>query len=710
MEVRRVTAVAVSSDALRVAFILKQPLLQQNVVRFGLYVVERNRPGLARKLLESPYIGHLEAHPGTDRWTVCADLGNGTQIYDIDPDGTPHELVRNDEVVSVGTFNGLIGGMDVPYRAGVLSFGWAPDGRSLWYSRLRLRSGESLDAYTAHGVVYDDVSMSPTTVQRAGVLAGMELHLFEMPSGADRALYFVPTSSPSSYIVFSQEAGSIFWTHDSRHIVFWTNLPNEKGHFELAGRVVDVRTGSSRELPPSLLQRFPIPSPIEAAYIAIERKDSSSAELIKVDTSGAVVGSLGRMPFAYQSSGSEWGLWTGPERGELLLGVRYRRHDGLILVSPAKGIVHLNGPDVSLRHCDFSRGGDYGVCVAESLSMAPRLVEVSVRERKTTPLVNLNERHESLTPLKYEWRQWENKYGNVADGFIIYPSGYSAEKRYPAILLTHGRDARNRFVDEDLQWAFPAQLYAQLGYFVLAVNEADGSSQVRAEVGNERETAAVSRNVLEMQRQIGLDAVATMEAALSNLIAEGRIDPDMTGFSGWSRGAEVGAYVMTQSTLFRAASLAEGVPSAWLYWNGTRLGAAWQTRIYGGSPYDPRPEIVENYRRFAPAFRAARFAGPLLQQSACESISNAFELDRALKDVHIPTELVCYPNESHQFWRPSHRAAVMERNIDWFDYWLLGKRREGARDAAQYERWEELRRTWSNYRSASRLPKSTSPH
>ena len=97
-------------------------------------------------------------------------------------------------------------------------------------------------------------------------------------------------------------------------------------------------------------------------------------------------------------------------------------------------------------------------------------------------------------------------------------------------------------------------------------------------------------NVSDAQFRLALDAVATMEAALSSLIASGAVDPRRGGIAGYSRGAEVVLYVMTQSKMFTAAAIGDGEANASSYWaSGNRLSASWYRMLYGGSPYDEGP-------------------------------------------------------------------------------------------------------------------------
>jgi dipeptidyl aminopeptidase/acylaminoacyl peptidase len=44
----------------------------------------------------------------------------------------------------------------------------------------------------------------------------------------------------------------------------------------------------------------------------------------------------------------------------------------------------------------------------------------------------------------------------------------------------------------------------------------------------------------------------------------------------------------------------------------------------------------------------------------------SFEFWHALRDEHVPTQLVVYPNEGHSFANPEHRTDVLLRTMAWF--------------------------------------------
>jgi dipeptidyl aminopeptidase/acylaminoacyl peptidase len=41
-----------------------------------------------------------------------------------------------------------------------------------------------------------------------------------------------------------------------------------------------------------------------------------------------------------------------------------------------------------------------------------------------------------------------------------------------------------------------------------------------------------------------------------------------------------------------------------------------------------------------------------------------------LRDQHVTTQLVVYPNEGHGFVDPAHRRDVMERAVEWFEHFM----------------------------------------
>jgi dipeptidyl aminopeptidase/acylaminoacyl peptidase len=171
--------------------------------------------------------------------------------------------------------------------------------------------------------------------------------------------------------------------------------------------------------------------------------------------------------------------------------------------------------------------------------------------------------------------------------------------------------------------------------------------------------------VKRVQAAFGLEAVANMEAAAKVWIDRGVADPKRLGIAGYSRGAIVTTLALSQSRLFRAGIAADtNLYNANGYWEGGQIHRIY-LNLFGGSPFDPK--AIANYRAFSPSLRAARFSGPLLQLFTGYSAPTALQLDRALRDAKVPTELVAYVGETHLFHRPLAQLSAMVRSLGWFD-------------------------------------------
>jgi hypothetical protein len=72
-------------------------------------------------------------------------------------------------------------------------------------------------------------------------------------------------------------------------------------------------------------------------------------------------------------------------------------------------------------------------------------------------------------------------------------------------------------------------------------------------------------------------------------------------------------------------------------------------------------------------------------------LAASYEVFSGLNRLNKPVELYFYPNEGHTPEHPQARLASMQRNVDWFRFWLQGYERPNPEDPDQYKRWENFR-------------------
>src|SRR6202041_2584460 len=100
--------------------------------------------------------------------------------------------------------------------------------------------------------------------------------------------------------------------------------------------------------------------------------------------------------------------------------------------------------------------------------------------------------------------------------------------------------------------------------------------------------------------------------------------------------------------------------------------------------------------KYAPAFNAQNVTAPLLMEYTqgwlgSEPVS-AYEFFVALRRQGKPVDLFYYPKGEHELDTPAERIASLQRNVDWFRFWIQGYEGKAPDyDLGQYVRWERLR-------------------
>ncbi|MBI5281107.1 MAG: S9 family peptidase [Candidatus Solibacter usitatus] len=301
---------------------------------------------------------------------------------------------------------------------------------------------------------------------------------------------------------------------------------------------------------------------------------------------------------------------------------------------------------------------------------------MDVEEGRAEVLTKLNPQFESIRLQGAEERTWRNRFGKETNGFLVLPPGYRKERRLPLLVIQY--QFSNKFTTQ-AQWmtSYPVQHFAEAGFAVLLLN-------YPRELGwkpGDFAAAALSQ---------AYNPLASMEAAAKGLVDEGIADPDRTGVLGWSFGAFLAEMAITQSNLFRAASAGEGgLNNAGQYWvTGSAAMQRYLDAFFGGPPFG---EAYANYRRVAPALNADKVKAPLLREYGSDVGVQSLEFYMALRRLGKPVEQVIYPGAPHVFSLPSHRKASMERNLDWFRFWLQGYEDQAPQKREQYERWRAMR-------------------
>ncbi len=237
-------------------------------------------------------------------------------------------------------------------------------------------------------------------------------------------------------------------------------------------------------------------------------------------------------------------------------------------------------------------------------------------------------------------------------GWLILPKDYDPQRKYPLIVEAHGGPASAVIPYWGAGGTLSAQAFSALGYFVLEPNPRGSFGQGEAFTQANRKDFGYGdlRDILA-----GVDAVE----------AQYPIDPNRVGLTGWSYGGFMTMFAVTQTHRFKAAVAGAGI-SDWLSYYGENSIDQWMIPYFGASVYDD-PAV---YAKSSAIDFIKRVTTPTLvvvgdRDGECPA-PQSFEFWHALRDLHVPTQLVVYPNEGHGFVDPVHTRDVLERAAAWF--------------------------------------------
>lgn len=190
---------------------------------------------------------------------------------------------------------------------------------------------------------------------------------------------------------------------------------------------------------------------------------------------------------------------------------------------------------------------------------------------------------------------------------------------------------------------------------------------------------------------------------VDSLVAEGTADADRLAVAGYSYGGFMTCYLTGHDDRF-AAAVAGGVVSDLTSLAGTSdAGHFLGVLELGGTPWD----VPERFAAQSPLTHVADVRTPtLILHGAADDrcpVGQAEQWFTALRERHVPSQLVLYPGASHLFileGTPSHRADFNSRIVDWVERHAAPRARRG-RPRLVGEHWKHR---LSELASAHKVP------
>ncbi len=353
---------------------------------------------------------------------------------------------------------------------------------------------------------------------------------------------------------------------------------------------------------------------------------------------------------ADKSVSPSWFTWTSPTEIRV---VARASGKNLVALWNARSKQQLPGAQtiaggVSAGAADLSLANSGAYAFASSSFEAPP--EIFLAQTPTSAPRQITSENAGLQPVwgKSESVEWTDE-GFHVQGWLLYPAGFDAAKKYPLIVDVHGGPSAAM----GAKWAEAPTMYSALGYFVFLPNPrgsfGQGEKFVRANVKDFG--YGDLRDILS-----GLD---TLEARIP------AIDHNREGLMGWSYGGFMTMFAVTQTQRFHAAVAGAGI-SDWKSYYGENSIDQWMLPFFGATVYDD-PKV---YAKSSAIEYIKDVHTPTLvlvgdRDGECPA-PQSFEFWHALRAEGVKTQLVIYPNEGHRFVDPAHTLDRPERTLQWF--------------------------------------------
>jgi dipeptidyl aminopeptidase/acylaminoacyl peptidase len=540
---------------------------------------------------------------------------------------------------------------------------FSPDGTKVafLYVEAATRPAGALAAMDApSGVIGED----GIEIQRVAIVA------------ADASTPAVPTfATPADLHVFEFD-----WSPDSKSLAYIAADPPGENNWWVAKLYTQPVSGS----PTAILSPSDVQGPLHGLQIAVPHWSPDGKTIAFIGglmsdqgvTGGDVwlVPSMGGEPRELtpgRQSSAQWLTWDGNGAifvSEIRSGYSQlvRLHvpataaDSTFFDSPVFSIPATVGADVFESSLSATADRSIFVFHASSFSTPPEIfsawgkVPESVHSADVARIGQLSHFNDGVKPAWGKSVSLDWKSDNFAvQGWLLLPAHYDPAKKYPLLVEVHGGPASVVLP----RWGgdsgdFNATVFSALDYFVLMPNPRGSYGQGEAFTQANR-------------KDFGYGDLRDILAGVDTVLANYPVDPNRIGITGWSYGGFMSMFAVTQTHRFRAAVAGAGI-SDWLSYYGENSIDKWMIPYFGASVYDD-PAV---YAKSSPITFIKQARTPALslvgdRDGECPA-PQSFEFWHALRDLHVPSQLVVYPNEGHGFTDPAHRRDVLRRTVDWF--------------------------------------------
>jgi dipeptidyl aminopeptidase/acylaminoacyl peptidase len=305
-----------------------------------------------------------------------------------------------------------------------------------------------------------------------------------------------------------------------------------------------------------------------------------------------------------------------------------------------------------------AKNADVFLLTASTFEEFPDLLVTDSSFRKLTKVSDANPQKSGFLWGTAELIHYRNIDGVPLAGILYKPENFDPKKKYPLLVYIYEKLSQNlhSFIDPRPNHSIVPTYYVSNGYLVL-------EPDIVYNIG-----------------QPGQSALKCVMAAIDAVSEKGFVDEKAIGIQGHSWGGYQIAYMVTQTSRFRAAAAGAPVSDMISAYDGIRWGPGRprqfqyeheQSRI-GGSLWQAPLRYIEN----SPIFGADRVTTPLLllHNDADDAVPwyQGIEYFLALRRLGKEAYLFSYNGEPHGLRRRADQKDYTVRLQQFFDHFLKG--------------------------------------
>jgi dipeptidyl aminopeptidase/acylaminoacyl peptidase len=263
---------------------------------------------------------------------------------------------------------------------------------------------------------------------------------------------------------------------------------------------------------------------------------------------------------------------------------------------------------------------------------------------------------DSLSLSDIEEIRFKSQDGYEIQGWIMKPTGFDPDQKYPSVLQIHG--------GPQMQYG---NFFMHEMYFLAANGYVVYYSNPRGSQGyGDDHSGAIYNN----WGTVDFDDVMALADYAEQLPY---VDAERMGVAGGSYGGYMTVTIIGRSQRFKAAVAMRVVSNFISMWGSSDFNWAWTRAFNDETPW----ENMENYWRQSPLQHIGGAKTPTLvihseQDMRCNQ-EQGEQVFVALKKLGVATELVLFPEESHglsRSGRTDRRVARLNHILRWFDKYL----------------------------------------